>query len=89
MFAREHERYALECVRAAKKVAEKVKDPQTKAALLALVDAWLLLAGMADKDVAAPRARTEPDRLPTNGEIGRATKQNQAHCYTETSDAAS
>jgi hypothetical protein len=62
MFPNEHERYALECVRAAKKVAEKVKDPQTKAALLALVDAWLLLAGQADKNVAAPAA-PEPNQI--------------------------
>jgi hypothetical protein len=62
MFPSEHERYAVECVRAAKKVAEKVKDPQTKAALLALVDAWLLSAGLLDKNAAAPAA-PEPNQI--------------------------
>ena len=62
MLPTEHEQHAIECVRAAKKVAEKVKDPQTKAALLALVDAWLLLTGFADKNVASPPA-PEPNQI--------------------------
>jgi hypothetical protein len=48
MGSTEYRGYAAECVRA----AAKVKDHEIKAALLAMVEVWLYLAELADKNAA-------------------------------------
>ena len=49
MLARQDGLFAAECLR----VAAKVNDRQTKAALFTMVDAWLFLAKLVDKNAAA------------------------------------
>jgi len=59
MVSGEYGQYAAECLR----FAARVKDPQTKAAFIAMADDWLFLGELADKSAGA---RHEPQQRSTH-----------------------
>jgi hypothetical protein len=65
----EYRRYAAECLR----IAAKARGLKTKATLLAMVDAWLYLAELAEKNAKREEREQHWTRLNSSRALGSST----------------